>query len=277
MIIMIACGVLLVCGLLAAVRWSGLPVTTPPAWEGAARLPVAEVVRRYVWWLAVATVAGLGAGLLVAGAGGRLVMRLLAITSPESRGQLTEADEVVGQISLEGTLGLIVFGGLFAGILSSLLYLLIRRWLPSGRLGGMTFGLLLLLLFSTRIEPVRADNIDFILVGPPWLAVLTFSALALLHGLAVVALAGRYSRSLPALSRRPSTLLRYSPVLLLFVLLPVGVLAVAVGVVVVIWSRLPALPDAWSARVLMGGRVLIGLAALVALPGFVMAISDVLA
>lgn len=274
---MVACGILLIGGLFAALRWSGLPLTTPAQWPRSDHVTVAEAVRRYLWWLAIATVTGLGAGLLVAGAGGRLIMRLLAATSPDAQGKITEADEVVGEISLGGTIGLIIFGGLFAGALTAVLYLLIRRLLPSGRLGALMFGLILLLLASTRVDPLRADNPDFVLVGPPWLAVLTFTALTLVHAMAIAGIAARYSHSLPALSRRPSTLLRHAPVLLILLIPPVAVVAVAAGLIYVIVSKLPPISASWSARVLVAGRVLVGLVALVALPSFVGAIVDVLA
>jgi len=276
-LIMVGCGVLFVAGLVAAVRWSGLRLSTPAAWERSDHPPATEAMRRYLWWLTIATVTGLAAGLLVAGTGGRLVMRLLAVTSPESQGQLTEADEVVGQISLGGTIGLIIFGGLIAGLLSSALYVLIRWWLPAGRLGALVFGLLLLVLASTRLEPMRANNFDFTLVGPPWLAVLTFTALTLLHGLAVAGIAARYSHSLPALSRRPSTLLRHTPLLLLLLVPPLAVVAIIAGIVFVIVSRLGAVSPSWSSRALLTGRVVVAVVAVVALPGFVIAIGDVLA
>jgi len=34
---------------------------------------------------------------------------------PEAQGRVTEADEVVGRISVDGTLGFVVFTGLFLG------------------------------------------------------------------------------------------------------------------------------------------------------------------
>ena len=43
--------------------------------------------------------AGLGAGLIAAGAGGRLVMRLLALTSPDAHGAITEAEATIGEIT----------------------------------------------------------------------------------------------------------------------------------------------------------------------------------
>ena len=43
-------------------------------------------------------------------------MRLLAVTAgPTAQGRITEADQVVGRISLDGTLGFIVFTSLFFG------------------------------------------------------------------------------------------------------------------------------------------------------------------
>lgn len=277
MIVVAVCGVLLIAGIVGGLVWGGLPVTPPWTGERSGRLPVREVVRRYLWWLTLATVTGLVSGLLVAGAGGRLVMRLLAVTSPDAAGLTTEADEVVGRISVGGTIAFIIFGGLFAGMLSAVLFLLIRRWLPSGRLGGLAFGGLLLVLLGSRLDPLRADNVDFGLVGPAWLAVLTFGALGLVHGMAVTGLAGRFSRSLPLLSRSPRSVLPYVPVLALFAFPPAGLFAVALGAVVVAASRLPAPRAAWSARIRIAGRVLVGVAALVALPGFVRSIADVLA
>jgi hypothetical protein len=38
-------------------------------------------VRRFVWDVNLAVAAGMGAGIMAAGAGGRLVMRLLAVTA----------------------------------------------------------------------------------------------------------------------------------------------------------------------------------------------------
>ena len=111
-------------------------------------------------------------GVLAAGAGGRLAMRLLAATSPDAEGSLTEADQIVGRISVDGTLGFFVFVGVPAGLLSGVLYALVRPLLPRGRAGGVALGALLLVLAATRIEPLRADNPDFALVGPAWLAVL---------------------------------------------------------------------------------------------------------
>ena len=120
--------------------------------------------------------AGTLAGVLAAGAGGRLVMRLLAITSQESHGMITEGGATVGEISVDGTIGFIVFAGPAAGLLAALLYVLAGSLLPRGRAGGVALGLMLLVLLGARLEPLRADNFDFNLVGPRWLSVLAFAA-----------------------------------------------------------------------------------------------------
>ena len=140
-------------------------------------------------YVAVSLGAGLAAGVLAAGAGGRLMMRLLGATSPDVHGLTTQAGEVIGEISLGGTLAFLVFVGLPAGFLSGGLYALVAPLLPSGRARGVALGVLLLVLFATRIDPLQAESIDFLLLEPAWLAVLGFSALALFQGMLVAALA----------------------------------------------------------------------------------------
>ncbi|WP_217496203.1 hypothetical protein [Arthrobacter sp. 24S4-2] len=132
------------------------------------------------------------------GAGGRLVMRVLAVTSPASaQGRLTEAQANVGFPTIDGSIALLFFGGLPAGFAAAFIYLLIHRWLPAGRRAGPLFGALLLLVLGASVEPFRADNIDFAIVGPGWLSVVLFSALAVLHGAVVAAVAGAFSERLP--------------------------------------------------------------------------------
>ena len=52
-------------------------------------------------WIGVAMVVG----LLVAGIGGRLVMRLAALLVPDSVGRFTENGNVIGTITLDGEVG----------------------------------------------------------------------------------------------------------------------------------------------------------------------------
>jgi hypothetical protein len=280
--VIVGCIVLVVVGLLAIVRWGGLAVQPPPAPADddtvpAARPPVSLVVRRYLWYLTLAISAGVGAGILAAGAGGRLAMRLLAVTAgPTAQGRITEADQVVGRISAEGTLGFIVFTGLFFGATSGAAYLLLRRWLPGGRTGGVVFGALLLVLAGTRLEPLRPGNPDFDLVGPGWVSVAAFAALVLFHGMLLAALAGRLSRAVPLLALTPRAIIAHVPLLLL-ALGSVALVAAIVGVAVVSASQVPAVAGVWrDRRLVTAGRVILSLVALAALPSFARAITDIL-
>jgi hypothetical protein len=280
--VIVGCIVLVVVGLLAIVRWGSLAVQPPPAPADddtvpAARPPVSLVVRRYLWYLTLAISAGVGAGILAAGAGGRLAMRLLAVTAgPTAQGRITEADQVVGRISAEGTLGFIVFTGLFFGAASGAAYLLLRRWLPGGRTGGVAFGALLLILAGTRLEPLRPGNPDFDLVGPGWVSVAAFAALVLFHGMLLVALAGRLSRAVPLLALTPRAIIAHVPLLLL-ALGSVALVAAIVGVAVVSASQVPAVAGVWrDRRLVTAGRVILSLVALAALPSFARAITDIL-
>jgi len=284
MAVIILCIALVLVGLVALVRWGGLAVEPPPVPgpDGAGPTvppPVSLVVRRYLWYLTVALISGAAAGILAAGAGGRLVMRLLALTAgADAQGQITEAEEIVGRITVDGTLGFVVFTGLFFGPVSGAAYLLLRRWLPAGRAGGLAFGALLLVVAGTRLEPLRRSNPDFDLVGPGWVAVVAFTVLVVFHGMLVAALAGRLSRAVPLLTARPGAIAVHAPLLLLVLPGPsVALVLVIVGVVVVLVSRIPSVVAAWhDRRLLVLGRVTLALITLVALPGFTMAIVDIL-
>ena len=213
MLVILGCAVMLAAGVAMVVRWDGLPRTsdTRASWPR---------------WIVVALGSGLIAGLLAAGAGGRLLMRLLALTTPDAAGMVTEGGATVGEITVAGTLGFFVFGGAAFGFASGLLYLVAGPLLPEGRLRGLLFGLLLLVLGATRLEPLRADNFDFNLLGPAWLAVGSFVTLVLFHGVLVAALERR-------LSRQPAPRLPLAP----------GRVVLAVAVLVALPSCLVALRD----------------------------------
>jgi hypothetical protein len=280
--VIVVCILLALAGLVAAVRWGGLTVQPPPAVAAAAgppeQPPIGLVVRRYLWALTVAVASGVGAGLLAAGAGGRLVMRLLAVTAgPHAQGRTPEADQVVGRISVDGTLGFVIFTGLFVGLITGVLYLLVRRWLPTGRAGGLAYGALLLVVAGTRLDPLRPGNPDFDLVGPGWVSVAAFATLAVFHGVLVAALAGRVSRAVPLLGTGPRAIAGHAPLLLLAPLGSAVLLVAIVGVMVVLASQIPAVVAAWrDRRSVTVGRVALAAVAVVAFPGFASAVVDIL-
>jgi hypothetical protein len=281
--VIVVCVLVVLAGLVAVVRWGGLTVEPPhaPAAEAAAPgepPPVEQVVRRYLWDVNLAMAAGIGAGVVAAGAGGRLVMRLLAVTAgDDAQGRVTEADQVVGQITAGGTVGFIVFTALFFGAATGGGYLLVRRWLPAGRAGGLAYGALLLVLAGTRLEPLRQGNLDFDLVGPGWVSVVAFTALVLFHGMLVAALAGRVSRAVPLLAREPRAIAAHAPLLPLALVPPVVLALAAVGALAVLATRARPVVAAWHARRLVpAGQVVLVLVALAALPGFLSAVADIL-
>jgi hypothetical protein len=278
MVVMLTCGVLVLLGIAAVVRWGGLGLQLSKNLGERGEFPSpGAVASQYLWYVTVAVVSGIGSGLLIAGAGGRLAMRLLAATAGNAaQGRETEAEEIVGRITTGGSIGFIVFTGLFFGLATGALYLVIRRWLPPGRLGGLTYGMLLLVIAAPRIDPLRAENPDFGIVGPGWVAVLVFSALVLIHGMLVAALAGRYSRTLPPPSLRRRTLIAYAPLLLLIPAVPLAVILVVVGLLAVGISRTQAAIKAVrSHATAVAGRIVLAVGAIVALPGFVSAVIDI--
>lgn len=185
--------------LAVAISWRGrhLPITAPPASEPTSvRVALADAVRTVASLLAAASVAG----VLVAGFGGRLLMRTLAATSPDDvQGRLTEADETIGQITFSGTFFFIVFIGLVFPVAAVFPYLLLRPVLPtSAWAAGAVSGTLLLAAFAAA-EPVSTENPDFTLLTPHWLAVVLVAAVALLYGTTFAALAARFDASAPPL------------------------------------------------------------------------------
>lgn len=152
--------------------------------------------------LALHSLAGFIAGVIAGGVGSRIAMRISAIAAgPAEQGALTEAGNVVGRITLSGTVALIVLGGL-VGTAGGLIYLALRPWLAdSGRWKGLLFGVILLAVLGPSI--IRGRNFDFYVFGPPLLNVTTFASLFILFGLLVPPLAvrlERVERALPARS-----------------------------------------------------------------------------
>ena len=89
MLLIVVCGILLVIGVVLAVVWGDERLIAPEfAPHGSAdaedsaprRHPHVDGLRFYLWWATVFVVIGTATGVLVTGAGGRLAMRLLAIT-----------------------------------------------------------------------------------------------------------------------------------------------------------------------------------------------------
>ena len=176
------------------------------------RTPTFETAQRAVWsfvrTLAAAALAGLVAGVIAGGVGSRLAMRISAITTESKfRGILTEADQRVGEITVDGTVFLLVAGGIL-GVFGGLTYAAVRGWLAdAGRWRGLAFGVLLLAMFGWAL--IEGDNKDFHLFGPPALNIAMFASLYIVFGLLVAPLFDAIQRlvATPSLTRRSGVIL----------------------------------------------------------------------
>jgi hypothetical protein len=121
------------------------------------------------------------AGALVGGLGSRLAMRLAALAAPEVRGAVTENGASVGEITLGGTVALVVFAGVASTALGAGAFVVVKPWLPERTiLRGVVFGGFLLATMGTSV--IDAGNADFVILGDRLLNVAIFSALFLAFG-----------------------------------------------------------------------------------------------
>ncbi|MFA5883024.1 MAG: hypothetical protein WDA60_04155 [Acidimicrobiia bacterium] len=243
--------------LAGVIAWRGrrLPAVAPRSLPTAVGASALDAMRT----LSAIGGAGLVAGLLVPGLGGRLLMRALAATSgTRAQGKLTEADEVVGAITFDGSLGFVIFVGLVLPFAAALGYLALRHYLPGrAAAAGVGFGVILLALFGVD-DPLSPDNVDFDILSPLWLAVGGIVGLGLLFGVTFSALAARFDARLRPLSGGLRTVPGHAP-FLLGLLPPFAAVTVPyVGLRAALRGRTaPALTQGTVRSV---GRVVVGLA-----------------
>jgi hypothetical protein len=275
MAIIWACGAILAVALVLGLRWCRLPFAAPPALE---ERRAGSVAQRYLWYCSLLLGAGVAAGISVIGCGGRLAMRLLAATAGDpAQGRITEADEIVGEVTVEGTIGFVLFQGIITGIATAAIYLVIRRLLPARAAGGLAFGAGLLLVLGTTSDPLRDENPDFDIVGPGWLSLLVFVLLALAYGLVLAGFVARLSAWLPLPSTDGLTIVRYLPIVLVALLVyPATILLAAIGVIVVLVTRWHSLV-AWfrSPLAVRVGQVLLLVLVALSLPNALQSLADI--
>ncbi len=222
--------------------------------------------------------AGLIAGIVMGGVGGRLVMRVSGLIDPSARGRFTEGGARVGEVTLAGTVGLVVFVGILSGLLIGVIWVVTRPWLPSR--GGRRYAAsaAIAVAMGARLA-VEGRNIDFLILDPALGQAALFVALAALTGVFVAAVDGWLERRLPparggtgllyGAMALVGTLLAVPPVTILFFSaencdcvspprLP-GALLIATGLLTLSawiagWRRV-RLPS-WAAR---AGSILLGL------------------
>jgi hypothetical protein len=141
-------------------------------------------------------VAGILVGIFVAGLGGRLVMRLATILHEDTVGRLTENGEVIGRISLNGTMALIVFGGLGMGLVAGVIWVIVGPWMPGRGIRRAAVTALVAVALGTPAL-VQRFNPDFVILAHDPLIVTMLLALVAAVGFSISIIDGVLDRRLP--------------------------------------------------------------------------------
>jgi hypothetical protein len=168
-------------------------------------------------WIAVRGLAAVITGTVVLGVGGRLVMLASRLLHPEAVGRATENGNRIGEFTVGGTIGLIVFGGLLSGVFAGVVWAVVREWIPMRSavvgLGTTAIGGFVL---------ISAENRDFVILGDPRLDLVLLLGLIFGFGAALVPIDNWLEARLPPGSNT-AALVTYSLVVALGVpfLIPV--------------------------------------------------------
>lgn len=140
--------------------------------------------------------AGILVGIFVAGLGGRLVMRLATILHEDTVGRITENGEVIGRISLNGTLALIVFGGLGMGLMAGVIWVIVGPWMPGHGVRRAAVTALAAVALGTPAL-VQRFNPDFAVLSHDPLVLAMLLALVAAVGFSIALVDGALDRRLP--------------------------------------------------------------------------------
>lgn len=150
---------------------------------------------------AIVGVAGVITGVVVGGVGGRILMRIAAVAAPDRvMGATTENGNRIGDITVGGTVAIVVFVGVLLGLVGAIAYLMAEPWLSwTGRWRGVAFGAFLLAIGGAGT--LTSDNFDFFLVGNQELVVAMFVALFIGFGTLLGPVVARLEQRLPQIDR----------------------------------------------------------------------------
>lgn len=154
----------------------------------------------------ISALAGVLAGIAVGGIGGRVLMRISAVlTGPlPATGLRTDNGNVVGEITVPGTIGLVVFAGVASGLIGGLVYAALQPWLaPLGRRRAVGFGVLL--LGALGFVVITPANPDFRRFGPAGVNIAMFALIYVLFGALLVSLHTVLDRVTPGRASGRST------------------------------------------------------------------------
>jgi hypothetical protein len=161
--------------------------------------PAGEVVRD----IARGGIAGIVVGILVGGLGGRLVMRLATILHEDRVGLGTENGEVIGAITVDGTIALMIFGGLGMGLLAGTIWVIVGPWIPGRGLGRAVATAVAAIALGTP-SLIERTNPDFAVLGRDPLVVALLVALVGAFGFAIAIVDGALDGRLPRPRRGPT-------------------------------------------------------------------------
>lgn len=185
-----------------------LSVADPAAMEAAAvEHPGFDVLRE----MARGGLAGLLVGIVVGGIGGRLLMRGAALLEPKAAGLRTENDNVIGSITFDGTLALLIFSGLLTGVIIGSLWVVIRPWLPRRPVLRALVAIPIAVAMGTTLL-IQDTNPDFIILRRNLVVVAALVALVALTGPSMVLAEFVLDRLLPVVRRRGPALIAYAVV-----------------------------------------------------------------
>lgn len=153
------------------------PVEAMTATETAS--PVNEILRD----IARGGLASLVVGLLVAGIGGRVVMRIATLLHPDAVGAFTENGNRVGDITLGGSAGVILIG-LFLGPFAGVVWVVVRPWIPRAGMGRALLTMPIAVALGSLML-IQAENPDFRILDHDPVVVATLVALVALIGLSI--------------------------------------------------------------------------------------------
>jgi hypothetical protein len=165
-------------------------VQTEP--DVAATWPFGEILRD----IARGGIAGLTVGIVVGGLGGRVAMRLIALLIPDSTGSFTENDNRIGDITLGGSLGLIIFAGLFVGVFVAVIWVVVSPWLPRSH-GLRVIAAIPLAIGLGAFGVVQGSNRDFLVLGYDPIVVVVLLCLVGLVGASMAIVDAWLDRRLP--------------------------------------------------------------------------------
>jgi hypothetical protein len=169
---------------------SGAPTATV---EGRPALSsVAEVLRD----IARGGIAGIIVGILVAGLGGRLVMRLATILHEDKVGLFTENGNRIGNITFNGTMALITFSGLGMGLVAGTIWVIVSPWIP-GRGVARAFVTAIAAMALGTPALIQRTNSDFIVLGYDPMVVVLLVGLVGLVGFSIALVDGALDARLP--------------------------------------------------------------------------------